>query len=395
MDYISNDTLFYCTNRALTAVSHSLFVNYSKCAVIFEQLFIIFETIYMKTSISLIASLIACLVCAGCSQENDDALESPQHEECYSLDAIDVEFNVDKPSFEDETGTRATNAGVWENGDVVYLRLYNGGNKTNVAITYNGATQKWELSNTSSVQTLVNAGKATCSAAYSTGIDPVTEDDGIRYSYMTALYQTDSGEYSYSADTKKLKITATLYCSGWRLRFKGTTGTKIALYNLNMNVRYRQCFDTTFDSETGRAVTMTVGANGYTDYIVIGTIKEDCHLILITNLSTGDTFYRSFGVSVVGADYLHKSYNYTIPTTSNLKGWKRSNAASGTVNGHDYVDLSLPSGNMWATVNIGASSATQSGDYYQWAETATDTNYNWANYKYCNGSETTLTKYCN
>ncbi len=32
MDYVSNDTLFYSTNRALTAVGICLFVNYSKCA---------------------------------------------------------------------------------------------------------------------------------------------------------------------------------------------------------------------------------------------------------------------------------------------------------------------------------------------------------------------------
>lgn len=32
MDYVSNDALFYSTNRALAAIGLSLFVNYSKCA---------------------------------------------------------------------------------------------------------------------------------------------------------------------------------------------------------------------------------------------------------------------------------------------------------------------------------------------------------------------------
>lgn len=32
MDYKTTDSLFYSTNRALAAVGHSLFVNYSKCA---------------------------------------------------------------------------------------------------------------------------------------------------------------------------------------------------------------------------------------------------------------------------------------------------------------------------------------------------------------------------
>ena len=35
-------------------------------------------------------------------------------------------------------------------------------------------------------------------------------------------------------------------------------------------------------------------------------------------------------------------------------------------NGHDYVDLGLPSGTLWATMNVGASSTTEYGDYYMY-----------------------------
>lgn len=62
-------------------------------------------------------------------------------------------------------------------------------------------------------------------------------------------------------------------------------------------------------------------------------------------------------------------------------------------NGHPYVDLGLPSGLKWAKYNVGATSETQYGKFFQWGETTTDTDYTWATYKYCNGSETTLTKY--
>lgn len=37
-------------------------------------------------------------------------------------------------------------------------------------------------------------------------------------------------------------------------------------------------------------------------------------------------------------------------------------------NGHDYVDLGLPSGTMWAKMNIGASSETDYGLYFQWGD---------------------------
>lgn len=69
--------------------------------------------------------------------------------------------------------------------------------------------------------------------------------------------------------------------------------------------------------------------------------------------------------------------------------------ASGSFNGHDYVDLGLPSGTLWATCNIGAASPEEYGDYFAWGETEPKTTYDWENYKYNNGDECQLTKYCN
>lgn len=36
------------------------------------------------------------------------------------------------------------------------------------------------------------------------------------------------------------------------------------------------------------------------------------------------------------------------------------------INGHEYVDLGLPSGTLWATMNVGASSQTDYGNYYMY-----------------------------
>ena len=51
-------------------------------------------------------------------------------------------------------------------------------------------------------------------------------------------------------------------------------------------------------------------------------------------------------------------------------------------NGHEYVDLGLPSKTKWATMNVGASSETDYGNYYQYgkgaaqyAATSGDSNY--------------------
>jgi len=61
---------------------------------------------------------------------------------------------------------------------------------------------------------------------------------------------------------------------------------------------------------------------------------------------------------------------------------------------HDYVDLGLPSGTLWATCNVGATCPEDYGDYFAWGETEPKDNYDWSTYKWCNGSSTTITKYC-
>lgn len=54
------------------------------------------------------------------------------------------------------------------------------------------------------------------------------------------------------------------------------------------------------------------------------------------------------------------------------------------------IDLGLPSGTLWANMNVGASSVTDYGDYYAWGETATKKTYTDNNYN-CSTSITELT----
>ena len=56
-----------------------------------------------------------------------------------------------------------------------------------------------------------------------------------------------------------------------------------------------------------------------------------------------------------------------------------------TVN-YEYVDLGLPSGTLWATVNIGANSPEDYGQYFAWGELEEKTDYSTQAYLYYNGS---------
>lgn len=83
-----------------------------------------------------------------------------------------------------------------------------------------------------------------------------------------------------------------------------------------------------------------------------------------------------------------------------------------TEQNHEYVDLGLSV--KWATCNVGATKPEEYGDYFAWGDTVPyyeagyaqenpqahwkngkTAGYNWSTYKWCNGSETTMTKYCN
>ena len=60
----------------------------------------------------------------------------------------------------------------------------------------------------------------------------------------------------------------------------------------------------------------------------------------------------------------------------------------------EWVDLGLPSGTLWATMNVGANSPEDYGDYFAWGETEPKEVYNWETYMWGDGSSRELTKYC-
>lgn len=65
---------------------------------------------------------------------------------------------------------------------------------------------------------------------------------------------------------------------------------------------------------------------------------------------------------------------------------------AGAQQNHQYVDLGLPSGTLWATCNVGANNPWEAGDYFAWGETKPKTTYTDDNYKYAKNSM--FTKYC-
>ena len=98
-------------------------------------------------------------------------------------------------------------------------------------------------------------------------------------------------------------------------------------------------------------------------------------------------------VATVDKDGMVTSIKAGIATiTANYEGKTATCEITVSEPVYEYVDLGLSVN--WATCNVGASSPEEYGDYFAWGETETKSEYTWATYKYCKGSENTLTKYC-
>lgn len=59
----------------------------------------------------------------------------------------------------------------------------------------------------------------------------------------------------------------------------------------------------------------------------------------------------------------------------------------GVIGGHEYVDLGLPSGTLWATYNVGATSPYEKGQYFAWGEVEPREDFSWEIYKFFEGYE--------
>lgn len=115
---------------------------------------------------------------------------------------------------------------------------------------------------------------------------------------------------------------------------------------------------------------------------------QDKNLLVTVTDAEGKTYqFKGMGKTYLAA----KAYRLTLTeviggTGANLTpdGWDDSDA--NMLNGHEYVDLGLPSGTLWATCNVGAESPEDYGGYYAWGEIETKDVYTQSSYLYYSNS---------
>ena len=142
--------------------------------------------------------------------------------------------------------------------------------------------------------------------------------------------------------------------------------------------------------------TITFNANGGEGNMDVFYVKDGESVTLPANTFTNDlSTFVGWNTAADGSGTAYTDQS-TITPTANMTLYAQWEAPkdTGIADGHEWVDLGLPSGTKWASTNVGANSPEDFGYYFAWGETESKSTYNWSTYKWCRGSSTTLTKYC-
>ncbi|MBO5853740.1 MAG: DUF1566 domain-containing protein, partial [Bacteroidales bacterium] len=189
--------------------------------------------------------------------------------------------------------------------------------------------------------------------------------------------------YCHIATTK---VTAVTESGEVKLNLKGTLANQIAIALLDLeNVEElygdaiigteytllyngeRYELDVTEDNNAKIEVESESGIS----YVVL--LPNDKKETMIKHKKEDKTYAYTFHNGVKG----NKVYYRTATNDKVALKWEEieEEPEAPTINGHEYVDLGLPSGLLWATCNVGANAPEEYGDYFAWGETTTKETY--------------------
>ena len=172
---------------------------------------------------------------------------------------------------------------------------------------------------------------------------------GVAYYYC---YEYDNGYEKVRCDVDGLMIITTKDVTNIKTH-SATCGGNIIYYGDDEITARGVCWSTSQNP--------TIEDNKTTDGTGVGSFTSN-----LSNLEHNTTYYvRAYATNEVGTAYGEEVSFTTLEGTFE--------------NGHEYVDLGLPSGLLWATCNVGANYPEDYGNYYAWGETTTKSDYSSSN----------------
>ena len=181
-----------------------------------------------------------------------------------------------------------------------------------------------------------------------------------------ACNKSEEGEKVFSAQEQEVFNTL---IGTWR--GKGLLGNIEWIFNSSKEYtlnEYKFNTNTLTSSESGK--------------FTLETKSDGCVYLNVSSAAYAITLINSNSIRIGGTEYNRGGSPANIDDDENGNVVVVGNApdVSGTLNGHDYVNLGLDV--MWATCNIGANSPESAGGYYAWGETDTKSTYSYANYRF-------------
>lgn len=127
-----------------------------------------------------------------------------------------------------------------------------------------------------------------------------------------------------------------------------------------------------------------------------GSISMDHNVIPCENHNPDGSFVLLITGLEPGTEYTVAAWLKLTPESEAMLSAPRTyTTENGSNPNDDWVDLGLPSGLLWATCNVGATTPEGYGNYFAWGETQPKSEYIWENCIYCtfNNDNLILTKY--
>lgn len=234
------------------------------------------------------------------------------------------------------------------------------------------------------LEDLLNSGKAypaPVSAAGNIELDVKDLESGQEYSCAVLVQVYDESFYGEVKTFTTSDITTVKTTGVRRIQHSLATVSGLLFVDGNKQVSKKVGFlySSSYASADG------LKANGITAEAVL---DGETFVGQLTGLEYGNIYYYLAYAEVNGrivyADEVQELTPEPVPAGSVYLGIVCKDA------GGMLYDL------FWGTKNIGAEKPEDYGDYYAWGETEVKTKYaTFENYKWCNGSITTLTKYNN
>ncbi|MBO4664204.1 MAG: fimbrillin family protein, partial [Bacteroidaceae bacterium] len=232
-----------------------------------------------------------------------------------------------------------------------------------------------------------------------TGQDGTLETIGKKYDYMYApssFVETTLSDgtpfevvfdFNHAISIIQLNLTMPVDATWKSIAITNDAGDKVWTTNATMNVSDGTITSTATSASINLALDNVVTTeDNKTLTLYVAALPTVIETLKLTATSSGDSKY----VATLEGKRLQagKAYRYTASLVVA--------PSTGVENGHEWIDLGLPSDLKWATMNIGASSPEGYGNYYAWGETEPQSSntYSWSSYKWSvDGSSSTFSKY--